>query len=399
MAEGSQRAGNAGPGSNVSPPSCGGAERDGSAGGELGEARWQAPERFSPQRSPGGARAAVSECAPAEQQAGPKQFPKAPDASATSENISPREPSRAAPRKRPRGNASKSPSPGRLSPWRSSKEHTMNSFNLSPKPVVSAAPRAKRRSWRRSSLKGTKRRKSLPPVHRDVSELSKSISLDLPEPDRLSLLLLSSFQFSAQKFKDTLKETDGFSPELFKANAQSVSEELKRYVQKLHRDGTLTSCVDDPKRALLDPALDESVAQIKEQIARFAAESQSWDELLLRYRENAEESSRRLEEHRQNGGAAERPSPLQPSQAHVLGTKPNYQQILDEQGEVLSFMELVLDELQQAVQLLRGFSEDSQRYLRSLSEQLAARTFRKLESSPVRKLITTPPRKPPLPEG
>lgn len=51
---------------------------------------------------------------------------------------------------------------------------------------------------------------------------------------------------------------------------------------------------------------------------------------------------RRLEEHRQNGGAAERPSPLQPSQAHVLGTKPNYQQILDEQGEVLSFMELVV---------------------------------------------------------
>ncbi|OPJ72606.1 kinetochore-associated DSN1-like protein [Patagioenas fasciata monilis] len=274
----------------------------------------------------------------------------------------------------------------------------MNSFNLSPKPVVGAA-RAKRCSWRRSSLKGTKRRKSLPPVHHDVSELSKSISLDLPEPDRLSLLLLSSFQFSAQKFEATLKETDGFSPELFKANAHSVSEELKRYVQKLHRDGTLTNCVDDPKRASLDPALDESVAQIKEHIARFAAESQSWDELLLHYQESAEESSRRLEEHKQNQGAAERPSPLQPSQAHVLGTKPNYQQILDEQGEVLSFMELVLDELQQAVQLLQGFSDDSQRYLRSLSEQLAARTFRKLEGSPVRKLITTPPRKPPLPEG
>lgn len=34
---------------------------------------------------------------------------------------------------------------------------------------------------------------------------------------------------------------------------------------------------------------------------------------------------------------------------------------------------LQLDELQQAVQLLRGFSEDSQRYLRSLSEQLGER--------------------------
>ncbi|NXW89421.1 DSN1 protein, partial [Alopecoenas beccarii] len=265
-------------------------------------------------------------------------------------------------------------------------------------PLVSAS-RAKRCSWRRSSLKGTKRRKSLPPVHQNVAELSKSISLDLPEPERLSLLLLSSFQFSAQKFEEILKETDGFSPEVFKANAQSLSEELKRYVQKLNRDGTLTSCVDDPKRPSLDPALDESVAQIKEHIARFAAESQSWDRLLLRYQESAEESSRRLEQHRQNRGATEPPSPFQPSQAHVLGTKPNYQQILDEQGQVLSFMELVLDELQQAVQLLQVFSDESQRYLRSLSEQLAARTFRKLENSPVRKLITTPPKKPPVPEG
>ncbi|NWX02354.1 DSN1 protein, partial [Caloenas nicobarica] len=264
---------------------------------------------------------------------------------------------------------------------------------------LTGTAQAKRRSWRRSSLKGTKRRKSLPPVHQGVAELSKSISLDLPEPDRLSLLLLSSFQFSAQKFEDILKETDGFSPEVFKANVQSVSEELKRYVQKLNRDGTLTSCVDNPKGASLDPALDESVAQIKEHIARFTAESQSWDQLLLHYQESAEESSRRLEERRQNQGAAEPSSPLQASQAHVLGTKPNYQQILDEQGQVLSFMELVLDELQQAVQLLQVFSEDSQRYLRSLSEQLAARTFRKLENSPVRKLITTPPRKPPLPEG
>ncbi|NXH74021.1 DSN1 protein, partial [Hydrobates tethys] len=229
---------------------------------------------------------------------------------------------------------------------------------------------AKRRSWCRSSLKGTKRRKSLPPVHQDVTELSKSISLDLPEIDRLSMLLLSSFQFSAQKLEHVLKQTDGFSPEAFKANVHSVSEDLKRYMQKLKGDGTLKSCVEDPKGILLDSALDESVAQVKEYIARFAAECQAWDRLLLRYQESAEEISRRLEERERDPARAEPASYLRTSQAKVLSTKPNYQQILDEQGEVLSCLELVLDELQQAVKLLQAFSEDSRQYLRRLSEQL-----------------------------
>ncbi|NWQ96765.1 DSN1 protein, partial [Burhinus bistriatus] len=266
-------------------------------------------------------------------------------------------------------------------------------------PLITS-PRAKRRSWCRSSLKGTNRRKSLPPVHQDVTELSKSISLDLPEIDRLSMLLLSSFQFSAQKFEHVLKQTDGFSAEAFKANVQSLSEDLKRYMQKLKRDGTLKSCIEDPKGILLDSALDESVAQVKEYITRFAAECQSWDQLLLRYQESAEEMSRRLEGRRRDGGRAEPLNYLHTSQAEILRSKPNYQKILDDQGEVLSCMELVLDELQQALKLLQAFSEDSQQYLRRLSEQLATRTFRQLENSPVRKLISAAaPRDTPLAEG
>ncbi|KAF1421269.1 hypothetical protein FQV23_0011791, partial [Spheniscus humboldti] len=254
-------------------------------------------------------------------------------------------------------------------------------------PLVTT-PEAKRRSWCRSSLKGTKRRKSLPPVHQDVTELSKSISLDLPEIDRLSMLLLSSFQL-----EHVLKQTDGFSPEAFKANVHSVSEDLKRYMQKLKRDGTLKSCLGFTEgysgvqtRSLLSPR-------------RFAAECRSWDQLLLRYQERAEGTSRQLEECERNGGQAEPPNYLQTSQAGVLGSKPDYQKILDDQGEVLSCMELVLDELQQAVKLLQAFSEDSRQYLRCLSQQLATRTFRQLENSPVRKLLAAPPRKTLPPEG
>ncbi|NWW92714.1 DSN1 protein, partial [Rhynochetos jubatus] len=247
------------------------------------------------------------------------------------------------------------------------------------------SPQAKRRSWRRSSLKGTNRRKSLPPVHQDVTELSKSISLDLPEIDRLSMLLLSSFQFSAQKLEHILKQSDGFSPEAFRAHVQSVSEDLKRYMEKLKRDGTLKSCVEDPKgerdrAALLSPR-------------RFTAECQSWDGLLLRYQESAEEMARRLEAGRSGPGRAEPLSHLQTSQSQILSSKPNYQQILDDQGEVLSSMELVLDELLQAVKLVQAFGDDSRQYLQRLSEQLSRKNFQQLENSPVRKLIAVPPKK------
>ncbi|XP_009464667.1 PREDICTED: kinetochore-associated protein DSN1 homolog, partial [Nipponia nippon] len=334
-------------------------------------------------RSPGGARpageGAASDPDPGEKKADPERFLKPPDVTAVSKNVSPCETPGAATRKRSHDSPSlrKSPlgpSPTRLSPWRSSprKDHASSSFNLTPRPLITT-PQAKRRSWCRSSLKGTKRRKSLPPVHQDVTELSKSISLDLPEMDRLSMLLLSSFQFSAQKLEQVLKQTDGFSPEAFNANAHSVSEDLKRYVQKLKRDGTLKSCVEDPKGILLDSALDESVAQVKEYIARFAAECQSWDQLLLRYQESAEEMSRQLAECKRNGGRAEPRGYLRTSQAAVLSSKPNYQEILDEQAEVLSCVELVLDELQQGVKLLQAFSEDSRQYLQRLSEQLGKR--------------------------
>ncbi|NXT94818.1 DSN1 protein, partial [Anhinga rufa] len=285
-------------------------------------------------------------------------------------------------------------------------------------------PQTTRRSWCRSSLKGAKRRKSLPPVHQDVTELSKSISLDLPEVDRLSMLLLSSFQFSAQKLEDVLKQTDGFSPEAFKANVQSVSEDLKRYMQKLKRDGTLKTCIEDPKgsarrKDALAPGYRPGLS-----LRRFTAESHSWDQLLLRHQESAEETARRLEECRRSQGRAEPLSYLQTSQARVLSTKPDYQKILADQGHVMSCMELVLDELQQAVKLLQALSEDSRQYLQRLSEQLgkrealgagvwkpprgsltgfsppvpAARTFQQLENSPVRKLLAAPPRKTPPPD-
>uniref|UniRef100_A0A8C2SPJ7 DSN1 component of MIS12 kinetochore complex n=1 Tax=Coturnix japonica TaxID=93934 RepID=A0A8C2SPJ7_COTJA len=259
----------------------------------------------------------------------------------------------------------------------------------SEKSLNSSRSQSKRRSWRRSSLKGKKRRKSLPPFHEDLTALSQAISLDLPETDRLSMLLLSSFQFSMQKLEHNLEQTEGFSPEAFKANVSSVSEDLKRYIEKLKLDGTLQSCIEKAEGDSLGSVSDKSVCKAKECITRFSAECQAWDELLQRYQKDAEETSKA------NRAGQKLPLPSY-IPAEVLSTKPNYQSILDEQGEVLSCMEL--DELQQAAKMLKAFSEDSRQYLQGVSGRLAARTFRQLENSPVRKLIAAPDRKAP-PEG
>ncbi|XP_068027384.1 LOW QUALITY PROTEIN: kinetochore-associated protein DSN1 homolog [Melanerpes formicivorus] len=276
-------------------------------------------------------------------------------------------------------------SPGRKSPGRKSPGRREQTRCPSPQ------------AWRRSTLEGC-RRKSLPPVHQEVTELSKSISKELPEAERLRLLLLASFQFSAQKLEQSLQQCPGFSPEAFRARVQSLTEDFKSYLQKLSQDGTLRGCVEEPEEAL-DPTLQDSVAQIKEHIARFTTECQAWDQLLQRYQEGAEDICRQLEECRRKEGVAEPEDYLQSSQAEVLRTKPNYQQVLDEQGEVLDFMQLVLDELQQAVKLLQAFCHDSDRFLCGLSEQLAARRLQQLENSPVRKLLGVPPAEEASPGG
>ncbi|NXP50799.1 DSN1 protein, partial [Heliornis fulica] len=260
-------------------------------------------------------------------------------------------------------------------------------------------PQAKRHSWCcRSSLKGTKRRKSLPPIHQDVTELSKSISLDLPGTDRLSMLILSCFQFSAQKLEHDLKQTEGFSPEAFKAKVQLVSGDLRRYVQKLELDGLLKSCVEDPQVDHIVPRRlweDLAVASSLWEGLR----GDGWEQRRENQIRNPSLGGGQLEQCRSEQGRAEPWSYEGTSQAAVLGSKPDYGRVLQEQGEVLSCMRLVLDELQQAATVLQSFLEDSTQFLRQLSDRLAARTFRRLESSPVRKLLAAPPKKRPAPDG
>ncbi|XP_036606967.1 kinetochore-associated protein DSN1 homolog isoform X2 [Trichosurus vulpecula] len=256
--------------------------------------------------------------------------------------------------------------------------------------------KTKRQSWRRASMKETNRRKSLPPFHRGITELSRSISIDLAESKRLGCLLLSSFQFSAQKLEPFLRDVDSISLDTFKAKVSSISEEFKHFTNKLEDDGTLKKCSDESKGQSTDTALEASMTEIKEYIARLSLECANWDQLLLRHQKEAEEISRTLEEAKITNIELDPALYLQSSQSEILSTKPDYQKILDNQNEVFNCMDIVIDELQGSIRLLHSFIEDTTEFFKKMSVQLGERTAQHLEASPIRKLLKLQLEKPSL---
>ncbi|KAF0874325.1 SOGA1 protein, partial [Crocuta crocuta] len=269
------------------------------------------------------------------------------------------------------------------------------SLDLSPQ-EQSPDHQDKSQSWRRASMKEMNRRKSLPPFHQGITELSRSISANLTESKRLGALLLSSFQFSVQKLEPFLKDTEGFSLENFRAKASSLSEELKHFAESLESNGTLQKCFEDSKGKASDLSLETSVAEMKEYITKFSLERQSWEQLLQQYQKEAEETiSRESAETKVTKVEVEPITYLGSSQSEILHTKPDYQKIVQNQNKVFDYMELMMDELQGSVKQLQAFMDESTQCLQKVSVQLGKRSTQQLDPSPARKLLKLQLRNPP----
>ncbi|XP_053573891.1 kinetochore-associated protein DSN1 homolog [Bombina bombina] len=263
--------------------------------------------------------------------------------------------------------------------------------NVSPSTVLKephSSPRDRRRSLRRSSAK--KRRRSLPPLYYNTTGLSDAISLELPECDRLSELIQSCFQFSVKKLEDSLKYTDGFDQDSFSAKVVTITQKVKRFTEKLSRDGTLKKCTEKSTCVEPNPETEALETQMKEHISKFSTECENWDQLLEDYKAKAEEISRQLEESKTTQVPTTSECYIQTSQDKVIHSKPDYRRILNQQGEVFDCMEIVLDELQESIQLLNSFLGDSSQHLQKMSAQLNSRSFKHLEDSPFRKFLRMP---------
>ncbi|KAH0515658.1 Kinetochore-associated protein DSN1-like protein [Microtus ochrogaster] len=216
----------------------------------------------------------------------------------------------------------------------------LRSFHLSPQ-EQSVCHRDKRQSWRRASVKEINRRMSLAPFHPGIT-------------------------------------------------ASSLSEELKRFTDKLESDGTLQKCfVEDSEEKTPEFSLETSVAEVKEYMAKFSVERHAWDLLLQQYQKEipTDEMPRGSSETKITEVKVDPATYLVSSQKEVLNSKPDYQEILRNQNQVFACMELVMEELQGSVKQLQAFMDESSQYLQKVSVQLKKRSMEQLDSSPARKLL------------
>ncbi|KAM4039630.1 kinetochore-associated protein DSN1 homolog isoform 1-T2 [Anomaloglossus baeobatrachus] len=287
-------------------------------------------------------------------------------------------------RSSPRKAASSSPCAAVTSP---AKRQKNSSDNLSFK-ESSPSPKQRRKSLRRSV---GKRRRTLPPIYHNATELSEAISLELPESQRLSELLQSCFQFSLRKLETSLSQADAFSVESFNVSALSVKEKFKRFVERLSCSGNLQKCTE--KSTSEDEKFTAAVTDLKVGIAKFTAESQRWGELLEDYKEKhtSKEKHDALTRHLEESQSTNKPPlsvpDLPSSQDKVLQSRPDYSAILHQQGAVFDCMEIVIDNLQQSTSLLNSFLSDNSTHLWHLSTQLKSQSFKPMEDSPVRTFL------------
>ncbi|XP_072420132.1 kinetochore-associated protein DSN1 homolog isoform X1 [Chiloscyllium punctatum] len=257
----------------------------------------------------------------------------------------------------------------------------------SPNKRLKKSPKSRSLSWRRSSFKGGKGRKSLPPIHHDATEIFESISTDLPEDERLALLFHACLEYTLQKLQRSSEAQEAFSLEAFQNHASDISNNIKRIIETMKLDGTLRQCTEKPDDVLLNSETEMLMKQLKDGISRLNVECKAWDQLLEVYRQKAEHAADDLEKAKVAGGAFE-PITLENSQINVIRTRPDYQSFLDEDVSVLQNMECIMDQLQLTMNLITRAKQEWDSCLKNISEELASRTFKGLEECPVQKFLT-----------
>uniref|UniRef100_UPI00398F87D0 kinetochore-associated protein DSN1 homolog isoform X2 n=1 Tax=Pristiophorus japonicus TaxID=55135 RepID=UPI00398F87D0 len=257
-----------------------------------------------------------------------------------------------------------------------------------PNKQLPKSPQSRSLSWRRSSFKGGKGRKSLPPIHRDATELCEGISTDLPEEERLALLFHACLEYTLQKLQRSLEPLEGFNLATFQTDASGISSDVKRIVETMKLDGTLRKCTEKPDDIPPSPETETMMKQLKDDISRLKVECNAWDQLLEVYRQNADQAVADLEQAKVAGGTLDPIPVMENSQVDVIRTKPDYQCILDKDIPILQDIECIMDQLQLTMNLITRTRQEWDSCLKNISEELASRTFKGLEESPVQKFLT-----------
>ncbi|KTG46493.1 hypothetical protein cypCar_00000802 [Cyprinus carpio] len=226
--------------------------------------------------------------------------------------------------------------------------------------------RSRRKSWRRSS----RGRRSLPAFCSSSQPLCETISLSLPDNERLEMLIKAAMQRTVKRAR----------------NIESLSEECDSLAKDIRRE-TQNSLPTVES----DPVVNVTTARIQEDINRLQAESMSWESLLNKHRSKADELDKCVERGEEKGVPLDPSCFAKSSQSQLILNKPDYKAVLMGQQKLLRNMELVMDSQCCIMRELLSFHEKSQLLLMETSTRLASRAgFQNLPSSPVRQLIKGP---------
>ncbi|XP_056308070.1 kinetochore-associated protein DSN1 homolog isoform X2 [Danio aesculapii] len=246
-------------------------------------------------------------------------------------------------------------------------------------PAPEQNPRSRRKSLRRSS----RGRRSLPAFSSSSQPLCETISLSLPDDERLEMLMKAAMQRTVQRVKSSLYTIPGVDTETLQTQVESLHEEWDSLAKDFSRE-----IQNSLPPAESDPVVNMTTARIQEDINRLQAECSSWESLLHKHRFKADELNKCVERGEDTGVPLDPSCFAKSSQSQLILNKPDYKTVLTRQQKLLQNMELVMDSQCCIMKDLLSFHEKSQLLLKETSARLASSAgFEDLPSSPIRQLV------------
>uniref|UniRef100_A0A672MVN5 Kinetochore-associated protein DSN1 homolog n=2 Tax=Sinocyclocheilus grahami TaxID=75366 RepID=A0A672MVN5_SINGR len=213
------------------------------------------------------------------------------------------------------------------------------------------SPRSRRKSWRRSS----RGRRSLPAFSCSSQPLCETVSLSLPDNERLEMLIKAAMQRTVKRAKNSLYTVPGVDTETLQTQVESLHEEWDGLAKDIRRE-TQNSLPTVES----DPVVNMTTAHIQEDINRLQAESMSWESLLNKHRSKAAEIDKCVEWGEEKGVPLDPSCFAKSSQSWLILNKPDYKEVLMGQQKLLRNMELVMDSQCCIMRELLSFHEKSQ---------------------------------------
>ncbi|XP_027898997.1 kinetochore-associated protein DSN1 homolog [Xiphophorus couchianus] len=252
---------------------------------------------------------------------------------------------------------------------------------LTEKPVN---PREQNKSWRRNTIT----RRSLPALPNPYETLCRSISPSLSQQERLEKLLEASMEMVLERTQNSLESFPKASLDSFKKQVENIKMEWSCLTKNTSNEPhNLSSSQPNCSQRAVQRAMEN----VQKAISRLKAESESWEALMNKHKEKAEELEKKVKMGQETGIPLNSTLTVQSSQNSVIQSKPNYHNVLCRQRPMMHTMAMIMDTQCKMIQQLLTIKEQSQLLVKKTSVQLAEEAgFQELSSNLLKNLMSAP---------